>query len=261
MLDVAQHSGAPSKLTARSQLAGSHFLASFHDAGDRHALEAAAQPLRPYPAGIDLVTEGHTTDRLLVLTEGWACRYKTTRDGSRQIVALIVPGEVANLDTLMFDQPDYGVRSLTPVKTVAITCEDALALAASHPGIGRTLTRLALAENAILRQWALCLGRQSARQRLAHLLCELGERLVPGAESGISFELPLTQEQIADALGLTPVHVNRTLQQLRNDGLVETSSRTISLPDISRLRDLAGFDATYLHGERADRTRPEHVGA
>jgi CRP-like cAMP-binding protein len=141
MLQGAQYDTPPARVMARGPLAGSRFLASFHEAGDRLALESVAQPLRSHPSGTDLVREGDTTDSLLVLTEGWACRYKTTRDGSRQIVALIVPGEVANLDTLMFGRPDFSVRSLTPVKTVAIACEDALVLADTHPGIGRTLTR------------------------------------------------------------------------------------------------------------------------
>lgn len=240
-----------------SGLTHSRFLAAFQSPDERMALEAVSLPPRTLPANTDLVREGDATDRLYVLTEGWACRYKTARDGSRQIVALLVPGDVANLDTLMFGRPDFGVRVLTAAKVVALPCEDVLALAGHHAGIGSVLARLSMIENAILSQWALCLGRMSAQKRLAHLLCELGERLHPDqAADGMRFDLPLTQEQLADALGLTSVHVNRTLQQLRGDALVETGSRTIGFPDVSRLRNVAEFDAAYLHAGSADGLRP-----
>lgn len=241
-----------------SALSGSRFLAAFAAADERRAIEAVALPARALSAQTDLVREGDATDRLYVLTEGWAYRYKTTRDGSRQIVALVVPGDVANLDTLMFGRADFGVRTLTEAKIVAIPCGELLALATYHAGIGMVLTRFALMENAILSQWALCLGRMSAQQRLAHLLCEMGQRLAPEhkEDDSMSFDMPLTQEQLADTLGLTSVHVNRMLQHLRGEGLVETTGRRISFPDVARLRDVADFDARYLHGGKHDGFRP-----
>lgn len=231
-----------------SALTGTRFLSAFQAGEEREALEAAALPVRTLRPNTDLLREGDATDQLHILVEGWGCRYKTTRDGSRQIVALVVPGDMANLDSLLFGRPDFGVRILTAAKTVAIPCDAALALAERHAGIGRAFTRLALGENAVLSQWALCLGRKSAQQRLAHLFCELGRRLTgENASDDVSFDLPLTQEQLADTLGLTSVHVNRTLQQLRGEGLVETANRTITLPDVPRLRDVAEFDPAYLH--------------
>ena len=213
---------------------------------ERQALHAAALPERSGKANSDLLHEGDASDQLLILTEGWACRYKTTRDGSRQIVALLVPGDVVNLDVLMFGRLDYGVRALTNAKTIALPCDRVLALAEKHTGIAKTMTRFAMVENAILSQWALGLGRQSAMQRLAHLFCELAVRL-SGHELASSFEMPLTQEQLADALGLTPVHVNRTMQQLRGMGLIVTSNRTLTLPDVPLLRKEGEFDPSYLH--------------
>ena len=106
---------------------------------------------------------------------------------------------------------------------------------------------LALTDNAILSQWALCIGRHSARQRLAHLLCELSARLDPEDGNESSFALPVTQEQLADALGLTSVHVNRTMQQLRTEGLIVTASRVVTIPDVSQLRKAGEFDPAYLH--------------
>lgn len=110
-------------------------------------------------------------------------------------------------------------------------------------------TWLALVENAILSKWALSLGRRSAKERLAHLVCELSLRLDAEDSNESRFAFPLTQEQIADALGLTPVHVNRTMQQLRSEGMVATGNRAITLPDLQGLRQIGGFDPHYLHND------------
>lgn len=191
--------------------------------------------------------EGEEADRLCFVVDGWACRFKTTRDGGRQIVTLMVPGDAANLDSLLFARLDYGVRALTETTVLSLSRQHALALAAKHPGIARAFTWLALVENATLSQWALSLGRHSAQQRLAHLFCELSVRADEHADGRSSFELPLTQEQIADALGLTAVHVNRTLRQLRAEGLVVMGGRSITIPDVARLRRVGDFDPAYLH--------------
>lgn len=152
---------------AATRLAASPYLSG----PERHALEAAALPTRSINVGDDLVREGGPTDQLHILIEGWACRYKTTRDGARQIVALSMPGDTANLDSLMFERSDYGVRALTAAKIASISRERALALTAQHVGIARTFTLLALMDNAILSQWAVRIGRLSARQRLARQAC------------------------------------------------------------------------------------------
>lgn len=215
------------------------------------ALDAAVTASRMLDAGAALGREGEPTDSLYVLTTGWACRYKTTREGARQMPALLVPGDVCNLDNLMFGAANYGVRTLTPATVLTLPRERALALSTRHPGIARTFTWLALVENAILSQWALCLGRQSARARLAHLLCEMSVRLgCPEGESECRFDLPLTQEQIADVLGLTSVHVNRTIQQLRTERLVTTDRRMMTIRDVAELRKVGEFDPAYLHDDR-----------
>ncbi|MFT6571301.1 MAG: CRP-like cAMP-binding protein [Sphingomonas echinoides] len=235
-------------LSSRVTLAGTRIGASaFLSREERQALESAALPSRSVRAGQDLVREGEPADRLYLIMEGWACRYQTTRDGMRQISAMLVPGDTANVDSLTFDSPGYGVRALTEIKVLAIPCDRALALTTQHAGVARTFLFLALTDNAILSQWALCMGRLSARQRLAHLLCELSARLDPEEGNESSFELPVTQEQLADALGLTSVHVNRTMQQLRTEGLITTGNRAITIPDVVRLRSAGGFDPGYLH--------------
>jgi CRP-like cAMP-binding protein len=213
---------------------------------ERAALGRVWVTPRYLAAGDELVREGSSPDHLYLLSEGWAYRYMTTRSGARQIPTLLVPGGVCNLDNLLLERADFGVRAITRATVLALPRVQALVLAAEHPGVGRAFTWLAIAENAILSQWALGLGRRSSQGRLAHLLCELSIRVGANDAGESSFELPLTQELIADVLGLTSVHVNRTMQQLRAEGLISTAGRRVTIPDMDRLRALAEFDASYL---------------
>jgi CRP-like cAMP-binding protein len=252
MMDVQQFDRLPTSRArpASSPLAGSRLWNSrFMTREDQQALSNAVSPPRAVAPNVDLIREGARADSLFIVVEGWACRYATTRSGARQLPALLVPGDIPNIDTLMLDRLHNGVRTLTAATVVALPRERALALAAEHPGIARTFTWLAIVENACLSRWALSLGRQSAKERLAHLLCELSVRLDAEEEGESSFPFPLTQEHIADALGLTPVHVNRTIQQLRCEGMVVSAHRTMTLPNVAALRRIGGFDPGYLHLE------------
>ena len=257
MLEAQQAQG--SSATPRqghNSLVDSRLLSSpYLSSEERQALENSTFHVRSIGNDMELLREGERADHFHIITEGWACRYKTTRDGARQIVALLIPGDTANLDSFLFGRLDYGVRTLTAAKVATIPRDRILALADQHPGIARTLAWAAMAENAVLSQWALCLGRQSAKGRLAHLLCEICVRLGE-AGSDASFEFPLTQEQIADMLGLTCVHVNRTIRQLRIEGAIESKSRTMTIIDFEALRRAGEFDPAYLHldHEPADAT-------
>jgi len=206
-------------------------------------------PVQTVGPNANLVREGGRADELFIVLSGWACRYSTTSDGGRQLPGLFLPGDIGNLDSLMFDRLDYGVRTLSVATVAALPRRHALELAERHPGIAQTFTWLALLENTILAKWTQSLGRRMAKSRLAHLLCELSARLGGSDEGESSFRFPLTQEQMADALGLTAVHVNRVLQELRTDGMVATQYRTMILPDVGRLRQSCGFDPSYLHLE------------
>jgi len=209
----------------------------------------AAAP-RPVNANVDLVRQGDRENRVHLIVEGWACRYRVLRDGGRQIVALLVPGDVANLGALMPGASTCGVRTIGRARIVSFPGEAMTALMNNDVDVSRTAMRLMLQENAILAQAAVRLGRQSARQRLAHLLCELAERLGCRPRGGaLRFVMPLTQEHLADVLGLTSVHVNRTVQQLRRDGLVRTVGRTVTLPDHARLAAEAEFAPAYLYAQ------------
>jgi CRP-like cAMP-binding protein len=229
----------------------------FVSADERAALARVPVSVKTIPAGGELIREGSTTESIYFMATGWAYRYRSTRGGARQVTVLLVPGGVCNVDNLMFHRADFGVRTLTGATVLALPRHAALSLAAEHAGVGRAFTWLALAENAILSQWAVGLGRRNAQQRLAHFLCEMHLRL---GEKG-SFKLPLTQELIADTLGLTSVHINRTMRYLRLQGLVSISGRTITILDRDGLCMLAEFDPSYLeqikNSAAADATRSD----
>lgn len=214
---------------------------------DRRALADIAGAPRPLKAGVQFVAEGARVDSVHLMIQGWAYRYKTTRDGARQITGLAVPGDMCNLDSYMLPRVTYGVRTLTEAVAVSLPRDRAQALAAERPGIARAFTWFAIVENAALTEWTLALGRQTARQRLAHLLCEVHARLGGAHGKGDSYELPLTQEQMADVLGLTGVHVNRTLGQLRAEGLIVVRGRQVTVLKVAELCQVGEFDDAYLH--------------
>jgi CRP-like cAMP-binding protein len=214
---------------------------------EQRALEQAVTWSERFDSHKDLVCEADRVDNLLIVTKGWAYRYTCARNGGRQLTALLVPGDIVNLDTLLFERPAYSVRTLTDVTVVALPRHRALALVDDYPGIARTFTGLAILENAIASKWMLSLGRRSAKARIAHLLCEIVVRLGEDDGNDVTVPFPLRQEQIGDALGLTTVHVNRMVRQLRVEGLIEISDRLLSIPDISALRHVGGFDPAYLH--------------
>jgi CRP-like cAMP-binding protein len=215
---------------------------------ERAAMRDCPATRRPVRIGMELVREGDPVDTVYFLEDGWACQYTTTRDGRRQISALLLPGDICNLDALLFRQLDVGVRMLTHGSVLAVPRERVATLAANYPGIMQCFTWLGLSENTILSRRTLCLGRLSARERLAHLLCELAVRLGHVASEGpVTFAMPLTQEHIADVLGLTPVHVNRSFRQLRTEGLLSSTRGTIAVCDIMALRRAGEFQPGYLH--------------
>ncbi|MGU3314262.1 Crp/Fnr family transcriptional regulator [Sphingomonas sp. M6A6_1c] len=233
----------PSPPVFDSRLLDSPFLSRV----ERQALRDAMGSPTLVSAYTDLVREDGRAGDLILIAHGWGGRYATTRQGGRQFLALLVPGDVANLDTLLFDRLDYGVLTLTEASIVRLRRGDVAALAAQHAGIARSFTWLAIQDNATLGQWTLSLGRRSARARLAHLLCELSTRLAAEHQGRSRFRLPLTQEHLADVLGLTSVHVNRMMRELRDQGLIEAGDRVITIPNVAKLHREGDFDPGYLH--------------
>jgi len=240
------HSYWPSRNLRGTGLWRSPFLTKT----EQRALEHAVTWSKRFDPHKDLISEAERADNLLIVASGWAYRYTCAPDGGRQLTALLVPGDVANLDMLLFERVAYSVRTLTDVTVVALPRKQALVLVDEHPGIAHTFTGLAMIENAIASKWMLSLGRRSAHARIAHLLCEIAIRVGIEGENDVTFPFPLRQEQIGDVLGLTNVHVNRTVRQLRKDGLIQLCDRVLTIPDLAALRYVAGFDPSYLHMHR-----------
>jgi CRP-like cAMP-binding protein len=220
---------------------------------DRDAFSDACTDIRIVSAGTDLRRQDTLNNELHVLLDGWAARYKIMENGSRFIPALAVPGDICDLDALRFDKLDYGVTMLSAGKVAVLPRLRVDALFASYPAIANAFWLLALAESSILMEWSASIGRRSALQRVAHLLCELLLRLTAvGKADAYSYALPLTQEHFADTLGLTSIHVNRTLHLLRSIKLVTVKNRRVTIHNWSELSALCGFRPAYLHLDTID---------
>ena len=215
---------------------------------ERQAILALPYKLRTLDAATYLVREGDPPYRCCVLITGLAFRQKHTGDGQRQIIALHIPGEALDFQNLFLDVSDHSVQMLTR-GTVADVPRAALQdIAMNLPGVGRAIMIDTLVEASIFREWVVNIGRRAARVRLAHLLCEFAYRLeMLGLAPDHGYQLPMTQEQLADATGLTPVHVNRVLKSLEAEGLIVRNRRNISFPDWRRLQEVGDFNPLYLH--------------
>ena len=217
---------------------------------DRQAVLALPFVRKTLEPQSHIVREGDVPHNCAVLLSGFAYRHKLTGDGSRQIVALHIPGEALDFQNLYLDVSDHNVQTLTRAEVALVSRSDFQNLAHEHPAIGHAIMTSILVEASIFREWVLNVGRRSARQRLAHVLCEWSIRLeAQGLTAEYGYDLPMTQEQLADTLGLTPVHVNRTIKALEAEGLLIRDRRRISFPDWERLRELGDFNQRYLHLE------------
>lgn len=215
---------------------------------DRRVLEAIPLTPKPVEADRDLAHDGDPASQCHLLVEGFACRSKALEDGRRQIVGFHIPGDIVDLTNLLLGRMDHTVSTLTPVKVVPIAHATILGWVRDHPDLGRLLWRDTLIEAAIFREWVVNVGRRTARERTAHLLCELMMRLhAAGLARDHACDLPITQVELADALGLSNVHVNRTLQELRGDGLIELGGGALVVRDWEGLQAAGEFTPRYLH--------------
>jgi CRP-like cAMP-binding protein len=218
------------------------------DADDRGAITSLAHRVQRVSRGQILVREGEVPRECCVLIEGYACRHKSTRSGRRQIVSLHIPGDVLDVQHLQLPTADHTVETISGARIAWIAASDLRALLKERPQINEALWRDALIDASIFREWMLNVGRRDAKTRIAHMLCEFAARREAAGLGGVArFELPMTQEQIADATGLTMVHVNRSLQTLARAGVIEREGREIRIADWNRMRTLADFDPAYLH--------------
>lgn len=214
-------------------------------------LRAICNHLRQVPAKCDIIAEGERPEHVHVIVDGWAARYKMLPNGTRQIVAFLIPGDFCDLHVAVLDKMDHGIVALTRCRVAYVPSSDLDALTADHDGLTKALWWATHVDEAVLRSWVVNNGRRDANQRIAHLLCELHLRMtMVGLVNYNRFSLPLTQDVLADATGLTAVHTNRTLQKLRGEGLIDLHGGMLTVLDLEKLRQVAGFDPSYLHIKR-----------
>ena len=215
---------------------------------EKAALQRLPLRLKTVAADQDIVSEGDTPFECCMIVEGFACRYNLTAQGKRQILSFHISGDIPDLQSLHLKVMDHSLGTLIPCKLAFIQHDDLRSLMRNHPRLGDLFWRDTLIDAAVFRQWVVNVGRRQGPTRMAHLLCELLVRLraVELVEDHI-FDLPVTQAELADALGITNVHVNRVLQDLRGSGLIALRGKTLKVLDWEGLKMAGEFDPTYLH--------------
>jgi len=217
-------------------------------ADERQALIDAAGPVLEVRAGADVVREGERPERSQLVISGFTTRYRVLSDGQRQITAIHVPGDFVDLHSFVLKEMDHSVGALSDCRIITFPHPALTAITERFPHLTRLLWLMTLLDSAIHREWIVAMGRRSAPGQLAHLVCELYVRLgVVGLVENDSFKLPLTQMELADALGISAVHVNRVLQELRGESLLTWQNQVIRILDWPRLQERAEFDPRYLH--------------
>jgi CRP-like cAMP-binding protein len=215
---------------------------------DQEAVLALPHTVRALRAHEFIVREGDKPKHSCLLLSGFAIRHKLAGNGGRQIFSIHMKGDVVDLHNSLLKTADHNVQTLTRAEGAFIPVNAIKDISVSHPAVGRAMWYETLVDAAIFREWTLNVGRRDARTRMAHMLCEFALRLkVAGLGEQADYELPMTQDQLADALALTNVHVNRTLRSLVDEGLIGRSQRSVRISDFARLAQVGDFDSRYLH--------------
>lgn len=218
---------------------------------DKQLLVGLCRDVRTVAAKQDIISQGERPEYVHLIVDGWAGRYKMLSEGQRQIVAFLIPGDFCDLHVTVLGHMDHGIVALTRCRVAYIVSRELDELTSHHNGLTKALWWSTLVDEAVLRSWVVNAGRRNAYERVSHLFCEMHLRMkLAGLAEGNRFDMPITQDELADATALTAVHVNRTLQVLRSEGLIEFRSGVLTVLDVQRLRKAAGFDADYLHLER-----------
>ena len=215
---------------------------------DEEALLALPHRVKSVEPHHYVVREREKATHSCLMLSGFSIRHKIVVGGARQIVAIHMKGDMVDLQNTMLGTADHSVQMLTKGEIALIPREAIQQLVMENPRIGMAMWKDTLVDGSIFREWIANVGRRDAHTRLAHVLCEFALRLkLAGLGEHTNYELPMTQEQLADAVGLTAVHVNRTLQALERGDLISRRSRSVTINDWQRLADAGDFDATYLH--------------
>jgi CRP-like cAMP-binding protein len=218
------------------------------------ALRLWSENPRRYRAKEDIVQEGDDPRVVRLVTDGWACRYKYLEDGRRQVLGLFIPGDLCDLNVFVLREMDHFIGAITPVTVAQISREIFEEATLAQPRLLQALWWESLVTTAIQREWLMNLGSRTAYERIVHLLCEMFLRQrAAGRTEGLSCEFPLTQALIAEITGLSTVHVSRTFQTIREEGLVEIQDRILTIRDLDALKAAALFHEGYLHLGREGR--------
>ena len=219
-------------------------------------LEALCSNPKRYPAKQDLIRDGDVPGPLYLFLDGWGCRYKILPEGTRQILAFLLPGDCCDLHTRVLDRMDHSIATVTPSLVVPVDRTRMNALMDKSLAITRAIWLMQLVDLGISRAWITSLGRQSSHARVAHLICEIYLRAHSFAvDENAPCRMPISQIMLADAVGLTPVHINRVLRSFAEDGIMRLSRGTLTVHDPEALALIAGFDDSYL------KRKVEPVGA
>jgi CRP-like cAMP-binding protein len=222
------------------------------DEHDVRALLNLPYQIKAIEMGRYLVREGDRAPGATLILSGLAIRHKVTVDGVRQILSVHIPGDFIDLEGALLKTADHNVQALTRCELAIVPRESIFELVDAHPRIARAMWVDTLIDGSIFREWIVNVGRRDARAAMCHLLCEFARRLeAAGLAGNDGYELPMSQEQLADALGITPVHVNRTLRDLDREGLIRRERRFIHIPDWEKLQRIGGFNDLYLHLDQA----------
>ena len=215
---------------------------------DKEWLSGLVLRSEEFRAHSDIIREAEIPAGVFVVIAGHACRYKILSDGSRQILDFMLPGDKTELYGLLLKATDHGISTLGPTVIAWIDRDRLTREMFDHPDVAIALWWNALQREAILRERITAIGRRDAYARVAHLLCEMFERLrLVGETLDHNYRLPLTQEELGDALGISEVHANRMLRRLQNEKLIVSDQRMVRIPDLDALKAAATFDARYLH--------------
>lgn len=217
-------------------------------ADDRRAIATLPLRIKEFRENRDLIREGSRPTDCCLIISGLVARYKMVASGRRQILSFHFAGDMPDLQSLNLERMDHGLVALTPTRAAFIPHEAVRRVIASHAGVGEALVRHAMVDGSIFREWIANVGRRTALERIAHLICECFVRMrALGLADQESFELPLTQGELGDATGLSNVHVNRTMKELRQLGVIKTAGKLHSIADWDMLQETGDFDPGYLH--------------
>ncbi|HEX8626282.1 MAG TPA: Crp/Fnr family transcriptional regulator [Allosphingosinicella sp.] len=220
------------------------------DADDRAAIHALPVQNRTMEPAAYMVREGEKVEHCILLLTGFAYRHKITGDGQRQIMSIHLPGEFLDLQNSLLGVADHNVQALTRCEVASVPVAALRKLYEDRPRVGQAMWIDTLVDAAIFREWIVNVGRRDSISRLSHLLCEIALRLeAAGLAEDRRYELPMTQEQLADCTGLTPVHVNRVLKELGRLGLINRDKRSVEIVEWDRLQHIGDFNTRYLHLE------------